>query len=204
MVESAFKTSQVKLASDKAKFEAACDEFELSTGKPVGVNREKVRQFILRGQYQIEQTSGAFNLGIMFRSGLRIMELLMHFGCEILYAPEGRYFVTSDSPVYTVLPDKDGATVGVGFGRPGVEVFFPLNKKACLRMKHGLQPKSVLVSEQGFEKVERLVMSTAVRYLYSSQGHRRIGRLFDERGCKILAGRDAFLPSKPADHGVLF
>ena len=205
MFESVFKQSQAKLANDKAKFEAMCEKFEQSTGKPLGVNREKLRTYILEGAYEIKQTSDAFNLGAMFTSGLRIMEELMQFGCEVLYAPQGKFFVTSDSPVYTVLPDKKGqATVGVGFGWQGVEVFFPLNKKACLRMKYGLTPGSAVLAERGFEKIQGLVMATAARYLYSSEGYRRIGRLFDERGCKILAGRDAFLPRPPRDHGILF
>jgi hypothetical protein len=205
MMESAVKQTQVNLARDNTKFEAMCEGFERSTGKPLGMNREKLREFILGGKYEIKQTSEAFNLGSMFMSGLRIMEGLMHFGCEVLYAPQGKFFVTSDSPVYTVLPDKTGqATVGVGFGWPGVEVVFPLNKKACLRMKQGLRPRSAVLAESGFEKIQGLVMATAARYLYSPESYKRIGRLFDERGCRVLAGRDAFLPRRPQEHGILF
>jgi hypothetical protein len=205
LMEGVFKQSQVKLARDTAKFDAMCEKFEQATGKPLGMSREKLRNYILEGKYELRQTSEAFNLGSMFQSGLGIMEQLMHFGCEVLYAPQGKFFVTSDSPVYTVLPDKKGqATVGVGFGWPGVEVFFPLNKKACLRMKRDLTPRSAVLAESGFEKIEGLVMATAARYLYSSESYKRIGRLFDERGCKVLAGRDAFLPRRPKEHAILF
>jgi hypothetical protein len=39
-----------------------------------------------------------------------------------------------------------------------------------------------------------VTMATAVQYLYSSERHRRIARLFDERGCKVQIGKNAFMP----------
>jgi hypothetical protein len=86
---------------------------------------------------------------------------------------------------------------------PGVEVFFPLNKRACLRMRKGLQPKRVFLSKRNFEIVNNLIMATATQFLYSNENHKRLSRLFDERGCKVRAGRDAFMTEPPKTYGVL-
>jgi hypothetical protein len=74
-------------------------------GKPLSMDTEEFRQFILSGEYEIEQTSNAFSLGTMFTSGLAVMDELQKFGFEVLYSPEGKFFVTSDSPVYTIKQD---------------------------------------------------------------------------------------------------
>jgi hypothetical protein len=81
------------------------------------MDTQELRKFILSGEYEIEQTSHAYSLGTMFTSGLALMDELQKFGFEVLYAPEGKFFLTSDSPVYTIRPDGNGqGTVGMGFG----------------------------------------------------------------------------------------
>ena len=198
------RKNQLARARDKAGFHQACKEMEQQTGKPLGMDAEELRQYVLTGEYDIEQTSNAFSLGAMFTSGLAVMDELQKFGFEVLYAPEGRFFVTSDSPVYTIKPEGNGqATVGMGFGWQGVEVFFPLNKRACLRMRKGLQPKRVFISEGKLEMVNNLIMATATQFLYSNENYKRLSRLFDERGCKVRAGRDAFMTEPPNTYGTM-
>jgi hypothetical protein len=85
---------------------------------------------------------------------------------------------------------KNAKCVGT---RPGVELYFPLNKKSCLRMKKGIEPKGRMAEGGRLDEINGMIMTTAVRYLYSHQGHRRIGRIFDERGCKVKAGVNAFM-----------
>jgi Protein of unknown function (DUF4238) len=197
--------SQIERAKDKTKFYQTCAEMQQSTGKLLGMEPEDLRQFILTGEYEIEQTSEAFSLGEMFTSGLAVMDELRYFGYEVLYAPTDKFFVTSDCPVYTLQPDGKGqATIGMGFGWPDVEVFFPLNKRACLRLKRRLLPTSVFIRERRLQMVNDLIMATATQFLYSNENSKRLSRLFDERGCKIRAGRDAFLVKPPDTHRVLF
>ena len=49
---------------------------------------EELRRYVLKGNYELEQKSNAFNLGAMFTSGLDLMEQLSNFGYRVLYAPE--------------------------------------------------------------------------------------------------------------------
>jgi hypothetical protein len=113
--------------------------------------------------------------------------------------------MTSDSPVFTLQPDGKGqANVGMGFGWPGVEVYFPLNKRTCLRMKRGLQPKGTFIVEGHLDQINRLIMATATKHLYSCERYKRIERLFNERGCKVRPGKESFLSTPPNTHGTLF
>jgi Protein of unknown function (DUF4238) len=76
--------NQLARARDKAGFHQTCREMEQETGKPLGMDAEELRQYILTGEYEIEQTSDAFSLGGMFTSGLAVMDELQKFGFEVL------------------------------------------------------------------------------------------------------------------------
>jgi Protein of unknown function (DUF4238) len=200
------KNMHLRTVADKQTFGKLCEDFERSTGKALGVDHENLRQEILRGDCKYETVPAAgFSLGSMFKSALTILALLEGFGYEALYAPAGKYFVTSDAPVFTLQPDGRGqATIGVGFGRPNVEVYLPLNKRTCLRMKRGLRPQGREIVEGHLNEINRTIIATATRCLYSSERYKRIARLFSERGCKVRPGKESFLPSPPTGHGILF
>ena len=199
------KERLIKVAANKEEFHKIVQGLENKRGKNYGVNLEELRQHWLTTDLQLEQTSAAFNLGTMFRSAVIIMGILRDFGHRILYAPQGKCFLTSDSPVFTLKPDGKGeATVGVGFGWPNVEVYFPLNKRACLVMKAGIESKRKWIEPGHVDEINHLVMANAAKYLYSSEPYRRISRLFDERGCKVRVGESAFLAAPPSKYGRLF
>jgi hypothetical protein len=189
---------QQRGAQEREKFHRWCADFEQKTGRPLPVTYEELRQFVIKGDYTIEQASNAYNLGMMFKSAITVAKELATFACEILYAPQGHVFITSDAPVFTVRPDGSGqAEIGMGFGWRGVEVYLPLNKRACLRLRRDVAPCAIEISERGVQQINGAVMATAERYIYSSEGYRRIGRLFDERGCKIQPGKHSFLTKPP-------
>ena len=199
------KENQLKLARDKERFHKVYADFERTKGRPLGMDGEKLRQYVLKGELDVEQKSTAFNLGAMFRSAISIAQTVQDFGYEALYAPEGKFFMTSDSPVYTLQPDGKGqATIGMGFGWPGVEVYFPLNKKTCLRMKKGIKPHGRFIEKGHVDAINHVVMATATKFLYSCERYKRIARLFDERGCKVRPGKESFLSTPPSSHGRPF
>jgi len=117
------------------------------------------------------------------------------FSYEVLYAPRDGFFLTSDSPVFTLREDGDKqASAGMGFGWPGVVVYFPLNKRACLRMRaSGREPRNVELREDALAQINRVTMANASRFLYSPEGYRKIARQFDQWGCKIKPGHNAFM-----------
>lgn len=193
------RDNSLQIASDKEKFRKLCADYENATGKSVG-DYEELRRYVLKGNYELEQKSNAFNLGAMFTSGLDLIEVLSNFGYRVLYAPTGKFFWTSDAPVGTLRPEGNGrATVGMGFGWPGVEVYFPLNKRACLMLKRKIQPSVGVIEAGHVDQINRLTMATAEKYLYSSEGYKRIARLFDERGCRVRPGKESFLQRPAVD-----
>jgi hypothetical protein len=197
-----FRTNQLRKARDKEAFNASCVDFEKATGKSLG-DFEEMRQYLLKDEYGLVQQSKAFNLGAMFTSGFKALDELKVMGYQALYAPEGKFFLSSDSPVYTIQPDGTGhVTVGMGFGWPNVEVYFPLNKRTCLGMKKGIEPKGWTAEPGRVDEINDLVMATATRYLYSSQRYKRTARLFDERGCEVQAGKNAFMLSPEPPKGI--
>lgn len=108
----------------------------------------------------------------------------------------GRFFVTSDSHVSTLQPEPGRqAAIGVGFGWPGVLVHFPLNKRVCLRLKRRVEPAAIEISEYDLVQINRITMVNASQHLYSSEGYRKISRLFDQWGRKIEPGKNAFMPT---------
>lgn len=152
-------------ASDRERFHQTCIELENAKGKSLDVDFEQLRQNILDKKFDIKQGSVAFNLGSMFLSGFDIAKQLATMGYQALCAPEGKFFVTSDAPVYTLQPDGQGqATIGMGFGHPNIEVYFPLHKRACFRLKTGIKPMARIVEPERVDQINSITMATATKF----------------------------------------
>jgi Protein of unknown function (DUF4238) len=187
------KNRILRVANNEELFHQTCLELEKEGGKSLCVDIEKLRQDVLKDRFYIRQST-AFNLGSMSLSACHIAKIMATMSYQAFYAPQGKFFVTSDSPVYTIRPDGTGeATVGMGFGWENVEVYFPINKRTCFRMKRGIRPMGKTIEAGRVDEINRVTMATAIQYLYSSEGHRRIARLFDEHGCKVRVGKNAFM-----------
>jgi hypothetical protein len=181
-------------ARDAKRFRATLEKYEAETGDSVG-DYEQLRQFILGGNYEVSQKSAGYNLKMAFESGLEISELLeTDYEYDIWYAPQGSFFITCDNPVITIEPDGDGtAFVGTGFARKNTEVLFPLNQKACLRLRRGARGEQLEIDERRSQQINDLVMGVAQRFLYAPGKYKRISRLFNERGCKLKYGDNALI-----------
>jgi Protein of unknown function (DUF4238) len=192
---------QKTLAKDKQKFEESWRQYEQDTGRSAG-DLETLRQFILNGKYKINQESAAFNLGAMFDFGFVVLDKLMRCNYEVLYAPPGHHFVTSDSPVFTCLRDKHGVTFGMGFEWPGVHTLFPLNKRACLRLRKGASATSRHISAYLVAEINKFTMACAAQHLYMSTPDDRLRTLFEKIGCNVKPGVNAFMTPEMEEHLV--
>jgi hypothetical protein len=195
------KETHMKLAENKEAFYASLKKYENSTGEKLGKDYEELRQYILKGEYDIKQTSVGYELLSMFKSIQNVAEMLVEYDFQLLYAPKDHYYVTSDSPVMTILPQPGKqAYMGVGFGLKNTEAWFPLNKRVCLRLKRSLKrPEKDELSPKALVSLNQSFMANAHRYLYSPQGYKRTARLFDQFGCKSKAGVNAFMLTPPDD-----
>src|ERR1017187_366861 len=183
---------------DEVVFLASLKEYEAETGKSLG-DPEKLRQFIASDRYTISQKSAGFNLLQIFRSSLLISEILeREYRHDVYYAPPDTYFMTGDNPIITMEPDTDGqAFVGTGFGRPRTVVLFPLNKRACLMLSRHGTGQRIQSSPLRTRQVNEMVMGVSQKLLYGPEGARRIARIYNQQGCKIRYGENAFMTGPP-------
>ena len=72
----------------------------------------------------------------------------------------------------------------MGFGWPGVEVYFPLNKRTCLRLKKGIQPPGIAIPEGHLDEINNLVMELWRRQDSIYTLAKNIG---DTHGCSMNA-----------------
>jgi Protein of unknown function (DUF4238) len=169
-------------------------QWESQTGINIG-NYEEMRQFFLKGEYDVTQRSAGYNMSVAFESCEKVMDILLReYSYGIWYAPGEKLFMTCDNPIVTIRPMPDGkAFMGMGFGWKDTEVLFPLNKRACLIMsRHGTEEREV-ATDRRTDQVNNIIMHCAQKYLYAPKRYKRISRLFDEIGCKQKYGENAFM-----------
>ena len=188
------KKNQKEYAQNAEKFYALCKKIDSETGGPTG-DYEDLRQFILKGEYTIHQTSSGYNIAMAFKSCMTIMEILRNeYNYEIWYAPPDGFFFTCDNPVVTIRPAGDRTSfVGWGFGWKDTQVIFPLNKRACLSLRRGCSEQKTVISSRRRQQINDLMMAVSQQHLYAPLGYRRISRLFEERGCKVKYGENALI-----------
>jgi hypothetical protein len=186
-------------ARDADKFCALLKKYESTTGKSLP-DYEKFRNFLLSDDYTVSQKSAGFNLLQIFRSSLTISEVLeTEYRHDVHYAPPGMYFMTGDNPIITIEPEIDGsAFIGTGFGRPRTKVVFPLNKRACLILSRRGTEQRIEASPAHTRQVNEMIMGVSQRFVYGPEGTRRVARIYNEQGCKIRYGENAFMAQPPA------
>jgi hypothetical protein len=192
------KELAIRTAKDKAGFGETWASFRKNY--QTDEDEETTRQFILRGEYVISQKNRDEVIGQMFRSMQTVANTLFRdFGCEVWEAPVGHHFLTSDNPVLTLRAQDGGgsATFGVGFGRPHTEVVMPLNKRCCLHLARNVSWRRLKIGVDQCEHVNRAVMGAATELAFGPIGTRRQGRLFDQFGCKMKYGENAFVAPGP-------
>lgn len=116
---------------------------------------------------------------------------------QVWVAPTSCEFVTCDSPVMTLRFDEWGRYyVGNGFGRDGVVVMLPLSPRASLFA--GLQGYSIrTVPEGDVWEMNKVVVSSASRFVYSKTQDHSLNALVQELAGSIRYGVDAFRGNSP-------
>jgi hypothetical protein len=89
------KRIQQKGAQEREKFHRWCADFEQKTGRQLPVTYEELRQYVIKGDYTIEQASDAYSLGMMFKSAVTVAKELATFACEILHASEPAFVISA-------------------------------------------------------------------------------------------------------------
>ena len=133
----------------------------------------------------------------MFEGVPVISGILRKKAWEVLISEGDNRFCTSDFPIVTILPDKPGqaggATIGAGFGMPGVEVFFPITKRTCLMLRDRARCRERLVLGKMVREINKFLMVGARRSIYACEKNTAMEKLFNRIGCKSVPGENAFM-----------
>lgn len=184
-----------KVSIERAKDPEAFEREFLETAKDTDteITPEQVRQYILSGEYNLEQKSASFTISQIPRMAMELAPILESKDWIILRSNQ-ELFVTSDNPVISLQPDgPQHAVMGMGFGLPGVEIFFPLTAHACLKMVARSRISTDYVKPAGVRQINRLVMTCAKRFLYAAERSTKIDALFQKVGGSISYGENAFV-----------
>ncbi len=190
------KTVMREYANDSEKFQRVYDDVVREQGG-TDVSAEELRRSILSHEWNYEQTSPGYTLHKMFAGIPVISGILLRKDWQLLISEGDDYFCTSDFPVVNVLPDKPGqpgqASIGTGFGMPGVEIFFPLTRRTCLLLKDRTRRVSKAVPGKMVREINKFLMVGARRFIYASEKNSAMEKLFNKIGCKSVPGKNAFM-----------
>jgi len=179
-------------ALDSTRFMKEYERFR--TKREGAISAAELRTAILDGQYDVEQKSRGFNLQIMVEMMLILEGILLYRNWVLLHASGDMNFVTSDNPVFTLIPEEGGkAAIGSGFGVPGVEVYFPLTAQTCLMITEDPPPGSAVISDRMVDQINGITIFCAKRFLYAPHKSTELAERFERDGCQISYGVNALM-----------
>ena len=195
------KESQItlakKLASKRAQRSTKFVETVAEMNQRFGtdIDPEEARRTFIEQDYDLTHKNNDFALASMLRANQQIMRILVEeFEHDLLYAPDGSNFITTDSPVMTLINQRNGSALfGVGFAHRQTEVFYPLNKRAAMHLRRDATRQKIHISSARVDQINRALMGWGQRSMYAPCGHRRLGRLFSQYAGAIRFGKTALL-----------
>lgn len=123
------KRMSIIMASHKDHFETHIKNFERKTGEKIEMPVEELRQYILKGEYDVKVGNPDYSLSFMFENAKEIAPIFYEMRWAFFETTNNQYFLTSDNPLYYTDPTyKPGSFYGVGLLNKKIEVTFPVSK----------------------------------------------------------------------------
>lgn len=123
--EAVKKANQI-WASYSAGFKSMVEKFEKDTGNKIEMSVEKLRKFVLEGQYDVKIDS-QFSLA-MILTAIDLAPIFYGMNWTFLEATEDYKFVTSDNPLSCFDPTYDPKSFDMGLLNRNIEITFPISK----------------------------------------------------------------------------
>jgi uncharacterized protein DUF4238 len=105
---------------------------------------------------------------------------LFNYKWTILRAPDGLNWFTSDDPVVKLNYYADGKyDFGGGYGKPGTEIFLPLDASHLLysQVGHRPPPRGSVISRAKAEMIRRFIAEHAHRYIFATSDEKEVANL---------------------------
>jgi hypothetical protein len=175
-----------KLASNQQMFKAQMRKLRKEHPE-TNLDDESLRDFILRGEYDVEFKDSAYFLGTILKSAKDIYPTLLTKK-PIILRTESASVVTSDWPVSLSRHPKSPSHWGTGWLNSNIT--FPIGKRVVLylEVQLGSSPKEtnnpVLVTvrrlaEQRAASINTATVRSADTFLFADRLIKRIARIFD-------------------------
>jgi hypothetical protein len=162
-----------RLLRERFPTKEALREWLREQGGAAASDPTKVRELfkgIQNGDYMLKTPKDA-RIGPMFPLALVMAEPLFAMRWEVLRAPQGAAFVTTDDP-FVVVPPKGIEPVYpyiVGISMKGTKTIVPLTRKVCLRIRDaGMGTIYVGCSEREVREINEILATNYDRFLFSS------------------------------------
>ena len=147
---------------------------------------EGARQEILGGRHEALAKLPGLNLAAMVDVGRMIAGKLLELDWQVVHSKGAEFFIMSDSPVVPEMRDdlKGLTYFWMGVDREGVNVWFPISRTVCLRMKRGIDSGRCQLRERGVRMVNKNLMLCAHHVIYAAERSQELSNLFNRHGCK--------------------
>jgi len=178
----AFASARAKqFAKDPERLKQYWEKITRDREPPAGMTFEEFLEILLdlEGRFEIHlNPQASMALGLM--QAQRMLPELLNMRWCLCRAPQGVFFITSDSPVNVFVLRGHMALFGAGYKLEAVEIAFPISPEVCLylRRKGGQLRRSV--SQAFVREVNRRTAAMAERFVFSHVRSRVVQALVAE------------------------
>lgn len=169
------------IAANKEAFDSLITRYEARMGHPLSIPREQLRDFYLRGEYDVKPSPGTgTDLGLALSCFKAVADILFQMRWKLLITTGSDTFVSCDNPVFYYDPSQPrGGFYGVGLLNEHVEVTVPLSSKMAAVASWHLVPQEGCypVDSETVRKTNLRTIRSAERFVYASTKSEEIKRV---------------------------
>lgn len=155
-------------ASNPASFESFIKNFEKDTGEKIYMPIDNLRRFLLNGKYNVI-VDPQHSLEMIPVAG-DIALIFLDMKWAFLEATEGHRFLTSDNPVFRVVPTyRPGLFSRMGLLNKDIEVTFPISKDLGFLGTWDKCEGYQKVDNNYLKEINRRTIISALRFVFSSE-----------------------------------
>lgn len=193
-VSHAVSKDMLRLLEDSELMRELADEYAKLFNQPVNV---AVLQDAVKNAAQDAVTPDdkrGFFLSELLQTATWVSnEVLLPRPWQVWKTAPGQEFITSDSPVVTLLPINDDFAPGFGFNAPGVLIAFPLNWNSCLVVGASGRETFRELDEQTLDQTNEMQIRCMFQNVYSHSRSDRIAAAVNTYGATCRFGENAFV-----------
>ncbi len=175
------KRMNIMMASHKKHFEAHIKNFEARTGNKLTTSVEELRQYILKGDYDVKVGNPDYSLDFMFSGAKNVAPIFHDMKWAFFETTDENYFLTSDNPLYFIDPTvKRGDFYGTGLLNQKVEITFPISKNLMfLATWEG--PTGYLTATRKIRDIfNRRTIISAQNFVFAPENSTGLGKLIQK------------------------